>query len=136
LNDQLQAALAEILKSLHAASQQVGEVAKEQLPLLVQEYLRWGFTSNALVACAFAAATVPMAVIGIRCYRAGFAMVGTKDSHGYANDPFGWFMGASVMGALCAFTLLAGVGGAVYNMVQIAIAPRVYLLERVASLVR
>ena len=45
MNSQLQVSLEDILKLLMDSVKTVGQVASDQLPILIQEYLMWGLVS-------------------------------------------------------------------------------------------
>lgn len=132
MNEQLQAALADILKSLQAGADQVGGVAREQLPLLVQEYLAWGFW-RASFWCVFGVALVAAALL-----ISGHVRRTLKSFDNCSGDmeEMAWVLlgrGLQIFGpvpGVIVFLLNAQAA------LQIAVAPRVYLLEQVAKLVK
>jgi len=141
VNDNLQNTLNEILAALAKAAEQAGAVAQEQLPLLVQEYLRWGFV-EALVTVLLLAVLFCVAVtLAVRAHRWGGKACGCGQAfkpnghtNYYCNDP-GPCIGVILLGVAAA-ACCVGLFNHGSTALQIWIAPRVYLLERVSEMVR
>ena len=132
MSEQLQTALADVLTVLKDAAAWSAAAAKQELPLLVQEYLRWGVVEA--VACA--------AGWGLVVY--GLLRLGKMCREFPYKEPQGWYGGGEgrafglAMGNV-GFRIIAAffsVGVFVNLMVaaKILAAPRVYLLEQVSQL--
>lgn len=131
MNDQLQKALADIITTLQKGAEQVGTVAQEQVPLLVQEYLAWGFWSaaiNAAVCGGILLALLATFLVALRKSR------GRWDGQGPTVPIVTFIVSGVLLFALGVPLLIEGIGAG-KELVQISIAPRVYLLEQVAALV-
>lgn len=130
MNTKLQEILADILTVLKAAADQVGTVAKEQLPILVQEYLAWGFWSNFLT----------FLVIVIAMSFAAWVFIFSVKRAVWVENKTNVFCFTTVASVIASvvLTLTFFVTGwtSAMNALKVAIAPRVYLLEQVAAMVK
>jgi cytochrome c oxidase subunit IV len=122
MNEQFQKALAEILTLLTESAKAVGSTAQTEIPLLVQEYLRWALWSNLLFGLA-GLIVVPLV------WRFG-KRVWVNNADEDVIIPLCIF-GIPVLGGITLATAFA-----LYNALKVFIAPRVYLLEKAAELIK
>jgi len=117
----------ELSDALLAVLKQSAAVAQEQLPLVLQEQLRYGFYDT-LLGLAFG---VCMTVGGIKLFRLASKMKAEKES--YERETY--FVGEIFAASL---SVLGGIIGLleVSSLAQILLAPRVYLLEWAMRLAR
>jgi hypothetical protein len=129
MSDQMKATLEEILKYLQRGIEQVGSVTQEQIPLLVQEYLKWGFAEAmmAVILCVTMWAVFPLML------RSGVKSVSKDETNG-----LGWLKaGIGGLGTFVAFAITVDLGyPSLMTAIQIYVAPRVYLLEQVKELMK
>lgn len=132
MNEQLQTALADVVTVLKDATAWSAAVAKQELPLLVQEYLRWGVVDA--VACAVGWGLIVYGLLRLGKVCREFPYREPRNHYGGEGRAFGLAMGSIGFRALAA---LFSVGVFVNLMVaaKILAAPRVYLLEQVSQLV-
>lgn len=141
MNEQLQKALADILTMLSESAKAIGEGAQTEIPLLVQEYLRWGVASAALMlvfwlalggALHFAALKIRRKEVERWAYKpSGYTSGITSTAHDM-KVVFGYFV-LPIVGSACA--LFGGVAN-IYTILKITVAPSVYLLETVVAALR
>jgi hypothetical protein len=126
MSAELQKVLADVIGSLQSASAQVGVVAKEQLPLLVQEYLKWGI-AKAGIDLVFSLVVIYL------CYKVG-SWFGSRASAWWEDEchPFG-YMGVLIAGVLSIMAFVS-IWQDILTVTNVYLAPRVYLLEQVAKL--
>ena len=123
MNEQLQQALADILLTLKAGAEVGADVAARELPLLVQEYLTWGLWQHGMTAVGLFVlfcAAVWIARWGVLAMRknnwdAGFPML--------------------MLGVVVGIAANVAAFDEVSKVIQVIVAPRVYLLEQLANLV-
>lgn len=118
MNPQLQSALAEILKLLTDAAKVAGTMGKEQLPLLVQEILKWGMISAAF-----------WTGFGLLLLAGGIGLV-RASLYGRGDESTG------VGGLLMITAGLFAIGWNTYNLLYIYTAPRLYLLDQIKDLIK
>jgi hypothetical protein len=126
MNPELQKALADIIATLRDGAQYAALAAKQELPILVKEYLRWGF-AEALIYLVCALSVVTVCALAMRwAKRYG---LNPED----ADTPAG-LMVFFISGVFCLGALGVAIEYAVVA-IKITIAPRVYLLEQIGKLV-
>jgi hypothetical protein len=108
---------------------QAVEFGKEQAPLVAQEMLRYGWWESLAWTCLTAACFVFLAILFIRFFRI-YRICASKNSYNSFDwDFFGPFMvaglgiGVVLSAVFCAMNCL--------TLIQIQIAPRVYLLGQI-----
>ena len=116
MNEEIKAVMVELLSYLKTAA----DFAAEQAPLVLQEILNWGIASNLL-----------WIIIGI-LFIALIVIGNVKLTRKYPNDDFAPLY---VISGLGGFFILIGVLMSMFDVVQIIVAPRVYLIEYVGRLV-
>lgn len=116
------------LGTLEEALKQGGDMLAEQTPLAVQEYLTWHFWHSALLACVFAVSAGCLAWLSQKAFR----HMGGVDSveAGVGRILLALFAPVAVFGLVC------GAVDTASTALQVAIAPRVFLLERIAEMVK
>ena len=122
MSKELQAALTELLQKTLTGVEKAGDFAVEQAPLVVQEYLAWGFWSSAFWATAL---LIPVVIYAFQLRRFCRWAWDNSDSD------------AEVLPVICtiAAVVVAGIGlSFVSDMIQIAVAPRVYIIEQLKAL--
>lgn len=124
MNESLQKALGDILNLLTEGAKAIGTTAQTELPLLVQEYLRWAFWSNA-----FTAFLCLIPILGILAGWRKFLKSDSRHDEDYYFPVF--FLGGIAM----LFTLGFFFDSA-YTAAKVSIAPRVYLLEELKDFVK
>jgi hypothetical protein len=131
MNEQLSIALATILEKALAAAQTGGQFLSEQLPDVIQQLLLFKAIESAVVCAIGLAICAAIAVAGYRLWKAGVAIPYNK----YDNDGR---EGRMIIG--CAMQIAAGVIASCIlthmTWLQIWLAPKVYLLEYAAQLVK
>ena len=119
MNDELQQALAEMVKGLTAAAETVGQVGQEQIPLVVQEYLRWGMVD---------------AVGGMLIFGTVFIWLTTLVRRAVREDwrEEGGIIATMMMipTTIIGFFVMVNFAAAL----KVLIAPRVYMIEQAANL--
>lgn len=145
MNEQLKSALGDVIKALTDAVHTVGSVAKEQLPLLVREYLRWGAVDAGLWIGLQVVLILVVWKVGkhLRGYAyEGYEWANTSyDTRTFRQDSavdrmnmgrmFGWVI-PSVVIPLAAVAAVFNI----FTLVEILVAPRVYLLEQLKELIK
>lgn len=141
MNDQLQKALADILSLLAESAKTLGTAAQQEVPVLVQEYLAWGFWSAALMltlwltlggALHFAAFKIRRIEVKKWAFEPQYGSSGvTTDGHDM-KVMFGYFV-LPIVGSLC---IVFGGLSNIYTMLKITVAPRVYLLDTVIQAIK
>jgi hypothetical protein len=135
MNDQMQQQLASYLKEFVETVKAGGEFALTQAPLIVQEKVLFGrvMSTGLLMVCLVAA------IVLIRYARSNYAMAAqAKADDGRPYWEFTAYRGGvlavvcSIAGAACC---LAAIGFA-HDTVQVWFAPRLYILEWAASLLK
>lgn len=127
MNEQLQKALADVIVALTESAKSVGSVAQRELPLVVQEYLRWGFIYNLVYGLAL---VLIGALVIFAAVKLGRWMVGDEEAVEHPELIFAVFgAGGGVVAIVTASDYLL-------TALQVYVAPRVYLLERIKELVR
>ena len=129
MNEQLQTALADVLTVLKDAATWSAAAAKQELPLLVQEHLRWGLVEAVACAAGWGLIVYGLLRLGKVCRKFPY-----EESH-WHNDgrAVGLAMGNVGFRVLAAFFSI-GVFANLMVAVKILAAPRVYLLEQVSQL--
>ena len=110
------------LGSMELASDKVVDFGTADVPVYIQELLRWEVVGGCATGGVFLAAAILFAIIVIAAYRASSKAASGQDKDGYA---FLCFASASVAMCLCAASL--------YNFSQALkayTAPRVVLVEK------
>ncbi len=131
MDPQLQKAFADIVAALQASAQQIGAAAQEQLPLLVQEYLKWGaFEASRWMTFELCGVVI---VFGFLTILWGYTFL----SRNRLDDgSFDALIGVSLLGWVL-IVVLAIFGYLNYmTMKQIEMAPRVYLIEKIKGIVK
>ena len=133
MEPELQKALVEIVTLLKDGSLYAANAARGELPLLVREYLQWGMFANAAYLVLFSVLAVLALRAGKFCRQFQYKPFG----HGLTSpsEDIGKFfgnVGARLVATLCAIFAF----DALLQVFQILVAPRVYLLERLSSLVK
>ncbi len=127
MNPELQKALADVVELLKQGAQAAATTAQTELPLLVREYLTWG----AVDAGVWAAACLGVALTAAREFK--YNRNAPKDRHGDIKEGnFVACIAACLIGTIAAvisfFNFL--------TLGKILLAPRVYLLEQLAAMVK
>ncbi|WP_155271605.1 hypothetical protein [Bordetella hinzii] len=134
MNDQLQAALAEIIgKTGEAVSDGVGFL-KAELPSVIQQLLYWKMASSFLDMVITLAFTYAAFVFIRRGFRAASEFQAKKNS--WDDDPKFWMrfwltLVSAVLGLVSFLCVLDS-----FTWLKIWIAPKVYLIEYAASLAK
>ena len=126
MNDQLQEAIKQMIDKSVAAIEKGASFASEQVPDIIQQYLMWAMAERILF-------VVLMAVTWLVAYKAVFVWSKQESEYGMMS---GSKMIASMAGGIV--SLITGVIGiaSIFGIVQILIAPKVFLLEKFMSLVK
>ena len=131
MNEQLQTALADVLTVLKDAATWSAAAAKQELPLLVQEHLRWGLVEAVACAAGWGLIVYGLLRLGKVCRK--FPYRSCRSTYGGDGRAFGLAMGNVGFRVLAAFFSI-GVFANLMVAVKILAAPRVYLLEQVSQL--
>ena len=122
MDEQLQKAMADIFVVVKDAATFTAAQAQGQLPVLVEEYLRWGALDAAL-------GIVYWGLLGMFGYR---CIVWAQEDRRSNEAVFAGYL----IGGASALVSFIAVGINVSVLVQVLVAPRVYLLETLARLVQ
>jgi hypothetical protein len=136
MNEQLQKSLGEILALLTESAKQIGTTAQQEVPLLVQEYLRWGLWSAASFAGVALLLLGAVWIFTARLTRASERMDDTNRDWMSGRTDRGDAILAVFWVRLAACVVFGGIAlqnG--YVALQIIVAPRVYLLEQLMGMV-
>lgn len=127
MNEQLQNQLAEVVKKALEAGQNAADFAALHAPDVVAELLRWHFWSNTI------AASLAIAMATVFGYWAARG-IAENTKHGYL-EPNLAAVGA-VFGTI--FSLASGIAAIpfAFQALQVAIAPKLFLVEYIAKLVK
>jgi small-conductance mechanosensitive channel len=135
MTEQSQEVLDEALKMALDGLKAGKEFAVEQAPIVVQEILAWGFWRGVLIAVAgFAVA----ALFGTWLYKVLCPASGVDgDGYRYGRSSLEPEACVGVAALFCVSILgfLAGVGG-LWDCLQVCVAPRLYVIEYLSSLVK
>jgi hypothetical protein len=134
----------ELITKLNASADKIGQwveeaeaFAREQAPLVVQEFLAWGWWKHALGAVATLAGLLLIAVIIKLVHRGHVRQREENAKNPRIFEPDGWgiaFFASSLIGSILGFIGLTFSVWSAMVCVQITIAPRVYLLEQLGLL--
>lgn len=138
MNPELQKAIGDILTVVKDGAQFAAATARQELPLLVQEYLRWGVTEaimSTLLWCCTALALWKLSRHILRQpvtrFDPDFTTLKVTTASWVMQQTFGVYV-LPVLSGLCALVAT----GPLFTAIKILIAPRVYLLETLAGLVK
>lgn len=121
-----------ILDFLESSAKTAGQFAAEQTPLLIKEVLLFGFWINLIRLVVFLLTSY--AVYRLARYHFSRAQELQKKKH---PEPFAIFGFATVFGYAPALVILfLGSLWNAYNVLMISLAPRLYLIQYVADLVK
>jgi hypothetical protein len=115
------------------------DVLTAEAPLVVEEFLAWRFLHAIFYAIWPVMLFLIVAPFAYGCIRRGHAISKTRGDD-YRNDrEVPWFIGGMVLSGIAFVCLLAvGIDGvsSLMEAVQIHVAPRVYLIEHAAALLK
>lgn len=129
--DELQKILTEVLVVVKDGAAWSAAVAKQEIPLVVEEYLRWGLVEALLWAVVFVLVAVVLLKAGKLCREFPY-----KDEKYNEAKDFGMFMGHMGFRGLAALVFTLNTVPHVLGAVKILTAPRIYLLEQLSALVK
>lgn len=148
MNDKLQEQLAEMLTALQRAVERGADAANSQLTPLIHEYLMWGMAVHICRAIIFVLLTLAFAIAGRKVWNFYITEMqeiekGSREGHStyrIHSDMVNYTIGKWLLGMLaplvaCSVFSSLAVSN-VFTVVQIWVAPRVYLISKVAELVR
>lgn len=127
LTDRLNALLDFTVKSLETTK----DFVVEQTPLLIQEYIQWGFWSNIISA----SISLVILIVCVYCTTIGRSSLLKKYFKDENNE--GWFIAAVILTiASCIFGMFAleDFVNHIKTVVKIQVAPRVYILQELKTL--
>jgi hypothetical protein len=142
MNPELQKAIADVLTVVKDGAQFAAATARQELPLLVTEYLRIGVVNQVVVLVFFLAGALALWIASRRLLALDVPKTVTGESyHGgtYTRDnpqyPLQQFWGRWAIPSLAVVVPALGVVLTVPTIMRILVAPRVYLLETLGRLV-
>lgn len=124
--------LNEFLKTLLEGVQQAGAFVKEQLPLVLQEYVQWGVAEGVLKFVLFGVATYFLLRVSIKWAYAKAREIEARKNY---DDSTGYWIAAIFLFVGAVPTTIHSITG-LMQAAKAAIAPRVYLLEELSKLVQ
>ena len=131
MSAELQAALTKLVEGLLATAEKAGQVGQEQLPLVIQEYLRWGAVVNGVGTLVLLALAGAVLLVGRKlrahAYRPG--VYGTSEAEIAGRIIFGTFI-CRILGIIFALISI----NHTMAVVKILTAPRVYLIEQLRGM--
>lgn len=126
MDEQTKAAMNAFAQQVIDAAQNAGKFASEQMPLVVQEWLRWLAVENAIWV------VVSLSVLIASVYSFWAALRKLKSAPGYDAPPYvAWLIGGGIVPGVLGAVLL---GVSVVDLLKVLIAPRVVVLERFMDL--
>lgn len=126
----MKAVLKEFFVSMLDGIKQAGSFVKEQLPLVLQEYIAWGFWSN-LATCVVWLILLFLAIwINIKMHKAEWFKL---DRDG---DPSMTILVPILLSVAALLTLFLVFIPSLLEMIKTLVAPRVYLIEKIAELIK
>ena len=129
MNDQLQQALASILSSTLDNLSAGKTFLLAQLPDVIRQLLVWHAVKSGIAFIALVTATVLLSLIAKRLWQQGGAARGGRTDMGFPSA-----LGAVIISLIASATLCAALNATTW--LQILVAPKLYLIEYAASLVR
>lgn len=142
MNEQFQKVLIDVMAVLNDAAQWSAAVAKQELPLLVQEYLRWGMVKEVVWFLVFTALAVGALRVGKYLREYEYPKSPVLDYYGkptgemkYADSCYTGKVFGNIIFRVFALVLGLFALWPLMNALKIYIAPRVYLLEQVSGLI-
>jgi len=113
------------------------QLGKKEIPLLAQEIIKWQLVKNWMTL----ALALLLIIVGICVIRKGYKWIkeaeAEKEKHGYTDrhETLATIAIVAIAGSLILDVVMPAVLiGSIYELVQIYLAPRVYLLQYVRSL--
>lgn len=134
MQPELQSALADIMNVLKDGATFAAAAAKQELPLLVQEYLRFGMVEAILWLAVFSIVSIGMLVMARRVF-APLKQYATFNDVPIA-DEGAWMMGRYALPIGAGMIWLTAAAVNLRAIAMILWAPRVYLLEQLSGLVK
>lgn len=121
----LQNKLNSILNWVEEAAKQAGDLVVEQTPLYIQELLAWNFWYSLIWFTIF----LITLLVGLNCLR---IIVKSKQDF-WADENINKAVPTIFGGIICLIVGLVGISFSDFEWLQIAVAPRVWLVEYVSS---
>lgn len=132
MDEQLQNKLVEILEGIQTATRSAGDFALEQLPHIATQYVMYGRVKTAAItALMLLAATVLFAI-----FRWAYKNPWNTSTSYFEKDAKRSESNYFVMGVTCGFGSLSALIGVLNFDLLVWIAPKVWLLKELASLVK
>ncbi len=128
MNEQLQAKLVEILASIQASTKAAGDFAMEQLPGIAMQYVMYGRVKTA----ALTAFMLLVAAALFATFRWAYKNPWNASIYSVKRSESNYF----VMAITCVFGSLSALAGVLSFDWLVWIAPKVWLLKELASLVK
>ena len=126
MSDEMKATIEAAIRELLSAVQTGADFAKEQIPLILQEKLTYDLY-KALFSIAF------WLLLGVAAYI--WCAFWVKRAKAEYNDSAGYYLLAGIPITIAAIIALIVIPDCVLTVLQISIAPRLYLLEWLRGLV-
>lgn len=136
MNEETKNALNEFIVSSIEAVKQGAEFVKEQVPMVLQEYIAWGIVSNAVMAVVFAAVLYGMYRVAKWAYdNTNDGMRKRGEEIGRYRDDFGYVM-AITLSALASIVAASCMVSSISDALMAAVAPRVYLIQTFTEMMK
>jgi len=117
---------------IEESAKQIGDFAVQEIPPFIEEYLQWKFWEAAVETALGMVALVPFIIVLIYCKRFWNWMLKYLDhSEGTVLLPYIVINIICVLLAVCNFP-----DEQIKDMIQIGIAPKVYLIERTVEIIQ
>jgi hypothetical protein len=114
------------LTELLEFSKDAGAFAKEQVPLVLQEYVKWGIAEGLMI------------FFGCSLYIIGFAYGAKRwaiDAH-RGDDDLAAFLYLMIGGILSLMAFVGALVDGILPAIKAIVAPRVYLIEKLSDLIK
>lgn len=121
-----------VIQWVESAASKINDFATEQIPPFIHEYLTWKFWEAAFGASLYVFCLIPLGVYLHQFKR--FWKWGQDES--YNSSGFTVFLFCLVTICVCGITIAAFPYDDIKDMIQISIAPKVYLMEKAAELIK
>jgi len=123
INEEIKQKMIQYLQSFEAGIKKAGDFSAEQAPLVVQEYLAWEFWSHFAGAVVCLVTVLTIAVVLWKIFK--------------STKPFDELRFAGcLIGGMCSVGLIIGLMVNSYCAGKVAVAPRIVVLEKIATLVK
>jgi hypothetical protein len=127
----------EVLLDMVNKAAEIGSAAVDEIPLVVQELLTWHFYNSLILWLAGVLFTVLWVTFVVKLWKDGSKLMNndykpTQIKRDLWGDEWGWLVYSTIIGSVVSFAWLLNQT----DWLKILVAPRLYLLEYAAQLIK